>query len=391
MSLKNIDLEEILCVAKSTGADFSEIYLEDRTDTIIKDKNRSVQGVTSLHIHGAGLYLLRGTDSVYVYTNDTSKQALLELAHTAASLLPFAGKKNVSGSVLFTRQKNPVLNPVEIFPQSVSACEKIKVIKEIERAAYGAEPGIQSLDVNYFDVIQHVTIANSEGLYTEDTRVSAKIRLNGGVNWNGKSCFDFFELVSPQGFEIFRQIDYLGWAQLVICQMEDSLKVRPVKSCIVPVVFEAGDCGVFWHEACGHNLESGASLAAGSIKYFDLKQAARDISMKCRVQMKPAKHFVSGEYPVILGNSVVSYLFATGWQFFSGVKYLNKSSAFSGKLGEKISDKCLAITDKVLEAGSGFPILGDCEGSVGAGDFSIPCYGIGSCPIRLASLYLSGE
>lgn len=277
--MKYRDLEEILCVAKSTGADFSEIYLEDRTDTIIKDKNRSIQGATSLHIHGAGIYLLRGTDSVYVYTNDSSKQSLMELAHIAASLLPFAGGGKECGSITFSCQKNPRINPVEIYPQSVSTGEKVRVIKEIERAAYSAGPAILSLDVNYFDASQSVTIANSEGLYTEDTRISTKIRLNGGVTWGNKSCFDFFELVSPQGFEIFRQRDSVGWAQSTIQQMENSLKVRPIKSCVVPVVFEAGDCGVFWHEACGHNLESGAAFGGIFAGKIGQEVASRKITL----------------------------------------------------------------------------------------------------------------
>lgn len=133
-------------------------------------------------------------------------------------------------------------------------------------------------------------------------------------------------------------------------------------SCVKPLyILEVGACVTVDGQVYG----SGASLAAGNIKCFNLKQAAQDISMKCRVQMNPVKSFVSGDYPVILGNSVVYYLFATGWQFFSGVKYLNGSSAFCGKLGEKISDNYLEITDKVLENGSGFPIFCDCEGSVG--------------------------
>jgi TldD protein len=29
-----------------------------------------------------------------------------------------------------------------------------------------------------------------------------------------------------------------------------------MKSCVLPVVFGEGSPGVFWHEACGHNLET---------------------------------------------------------------------------------------------------------------------------------------
>ena len=90
MNLTKAELEQILCTAKGSGADFSELYFEDRNDTVIKDKNSAIQGVTSLHIHGAGLYVLKGSASVYVYTNDTSFSSLMDLARTAADLVPFA-------------------------------------------------------------------------------------------------------------------------------------------------------------------------------------------------------------------------------------------------------------------------------------------------------------
>ena len=101
MNLTNSEMEQVLCKARSGGADFSELFFEDRNDTVIRDINSRIEGVTSLHIHGAGLYVLKGTTSVYVYTNDTSLASLLDLADTAASLLPVAEKKGDNASVIF--------------------------------------------------------------------------------------------------------------------------------------------------------------------------------------------------------------------------------------------------------------------------------------------------
>lgn len=268
MKLTKSELEQILQRAKSTGADFSELYFEDRSDTIIKNKNRQVQGITSLHIHGVGIYLLKGTASVYVYTNDTSFGSLMELACTAASLIPFAGMNKEQESIVFSHQKTVQPNPIVIHPGTVSAKEKIRIVKEMEAASYGAGPKVHGMSVEYYDNVQNVLIANSEGLYTEDRRVFSRVRLTGAVSWNGKSCFEFNDFARPQGFEAFRESDYVGFARNNILQMEQRLKGKPVKSCMVPVIFEAGDCGTFWHESCGHNLEStvaSSGIFAGKI------------------------------------------------------------------------------------------------------------------------------
>lgn len=256
MKLTKSEMEHILNTAKSAGADFSEIFFEDRDDTIIKNKNRSIQGITSLHIHGAGIYVLQGTASVYVYSNDTSYRGLLELARTASTLLPYAGNNGKEQAIVFTPDRLSSPNPMEIHPGTISAGEKIRIVKEMEAASYGAGPKVNGLSVEYYDNVQDVLVANSEGLYREDRRAFSRVRISGAVQWREKSNFEFNDFARAQGFEAFREEDHIGFAKDNIRQMEERLKGRPMKSCVIPVVFEGGDCGVFWHETCGHNLES---------------------------------------------------------------------------------------------------------------------------------------
>ena len=85
--LSNGQIEKILAEARKSGADFAELYLEDRNDTILKCVDRKVNGVTGLHIHGAGLYVLDGINRVYVYDNDTSYAALMKVAEKASVLI----------------------------------------------------------------------------------------------------------------------------------------------------------------------------------------------------------------------------------------------------------------------------------------------------------------
>lgn len=254
--LTHSELSEILQIARSTGGDFAELFFEDRTDTIIKSTDRTIGGVTGLHIYGVGLYVLRGTYSVYVHANDTSFCGLKRLASRAADLMGSVGNSGAAESIRFIQRSLPKPCPVKILPGSVEAAKKVQVLRDAEKAAYSAGPTVRSMNFEYFDNTQHITIVNSEGLYAEDVRTFSRVRLAGTVEYQGNILYDFTDFVKPKGFEAFSEYDIGAFAKETVLGMENRLKARKVKSCVVPVVFEAGNCGVFWHEACGHNLEA---------------------------------------------------------------------------------------------------------------------------------------
>ncbi len=254
--ISEMELQIVLAKAQSTGADFAELFFEDRNDTIIKGANQTVDGITSLHIFGVGLYVLKGTVSVYVYSNDTSMNSLMNLASTAASLIPFA-KENVTKHITFTEQKNPILNPVEIYPKDVETKKKIEILKEMDLAATSTGVKTSGMRTEYYDNTQKVTIVNSEGLITSDERTNTRVRLAGAVCYQDKASFSFHDFAKPMGFEAFEKYDYIGFAKNTILNTERCLKAQGAKSMVCPVVFSP-NCGTFWHESCGHNLETTA-------------------------------------------------------------------------------------------------------------------------------------
>ena len=251
--LGNGELNRVLLVALSSGGDFSELFLEDRNDMTIRCVERQIRGITSLHIHGAGIRVLKGARSVYVHTNDTSTEGLLRLAAKAADLLPYA-EAAPRGDIQLSLQRYPTPTPVAIQPRTVDSTKKIRVLKEMDKAARSAG-NVRSLTANYFDSCQHILVANSEGLLTEDDRIRTRVRQDATVEYGSESLFEFDDFVGPCGFELFDG-DYIGFAEGQVVAMTARLKARPAPSCVVPVVIEGGSGGVLWHEACGHPLEA---------------------------------------------------------------------------------------------------------------------------------------
>lgn len=271
------DVSLALLKALSSGGDFSELFFEDRVDLTVRSVDGSVRGATSLHIHGAGIHLYRGATSVYVYSNDTSRQGLLRLGEQAAGLLLRSGNAADSAScktegavpsIVFPsspqRHHTPV--PVEVWPHTVETQKKIRVLKEMDAAAR-AEGGVRCLNTTYFDTRQHILVANSEGLFVEDDRVRTRIRMDTTVAVGSEILFEFDDFVGPCGFELFRG-DYEGFARAQVSAMKARLRAKPAPSCVVPVVIEGGRGGVLWHEACGHPLEA-ENLVVGLGEFAD--------------------------------------------------------------------------------------------------------------------------
>lgn len=77
------------------------------------------------------------------------------------------------------------------------------------------------------------------------------------------------------------------------------------------------------------------------------------------------RSFKSGYYSAVLSSRVVINIMTTLWQLFSGVKYLEGSSALCGRLGKKIGADVLNISDLPVHSKTGYIYPFDCEGSRG--------------------------
>ena len=120
--IKKQDAALALEEALRAGADFAEFFFEDRHELNIRF-NRDINGLSNIHVHGAGLYLIRGTCSVYAYASDTSLPSLLHLCRTAAGLLR-AGITSSRPIPPFMQTNVREPNPVQIYPGASTHSEK---------------------------------------------------------------------------------------------------------------------------------------------------------------------------------------------------------------------------------------------------------------------------
>ena len=100
--------------------------------------------------------------------------ALLTAAGRAAEALSGA---RPTGEIVLTSAGYPRRWRIKTYPQTVEMQKKMETVKTAYRTARGEDARITQATVDYGDVCQRVTVANSEGLWAEDERVRTRISI----------------------------------------------------------------------------------------------------------------------------------------------------------------------------------------------------------------------
>ncbi len=245
---------EVLQEAVRTGGDFAEIFVEDRIDNTLMMRSGRIENANTGRLHGAGVRVFSGTNAVYVYTNDTSREGLMACARQAAAAI-----KGGSGCIVQPFKDWNAARPEEIrlLPTDVKAAVKAEKIRAAEAAARRVSPEIVQVIGNYLDHVQNVCICNTEGVFVTDQRVRTRLSVsavasNGAENQTGSD-----NPGASMGFEIFDERinpDQVG--EIAANQAVTMLHAPICPAGVMPVVIDNGFGGVIFHEACGHSLEA---------------------------------------------------------------------------------------------------------------------------------------
>ena len=104
---------EVLNAGLATGADFAEIYIEEKLSNSIIIDNGKVENSVVGKSYGAGIRLLQKFRSVYGYTNDISRNGLLKLAQSLSN--SFIGKQEI----VVEKIKNKKWNYIMLITKSI--------------------------------------------------------------------------------------------------------------------------------------------------------------------------------------------------------------------------------------------------------------------------------
>jgi len=261
-------LERVLAGAVSTGAEFAEVYAEDKRATSAGLDDGKVEQVSSGRDRGAGIRVISGETTGFAYTSDLSEPGLSAAAGAAAA----AARQGGGGvrAVDLTPAEAHRPNVVELDPDQVPKARKVELLTRLDEAARSYAPEIVQVSAGYGDSRKRVLIANSDGVLADDEIVRTLLRVTAVADGDTGMQTGYQSMGHTIGFEVFDTIDIDEFAQEAARQAITKLKARPAPSGAMPVVIKHGTGGVLFHEACGHGLEADhiqkdASVYAGKM------------------------------------------------------------------------------------------------------------------------------
>ncbi len=262
MMLNKELMEKILKQALQYGADFAEIFFEDKKANNLTAEGGVIEKASTGFDLGVGIRVIYKDKVSYAYTDDLSPEVLLEAARSAGIAANSSARDlNV---INLTRKPISQMHPVKIDAVNYDKEAKVKLIKRADRAARVSDE-IKQVKIVFLDHSRKIMIANSDGLWVEDEQSAIRFvvqtvaqrgdLIQTGMASRGHSMgMEYFDLYSPE------MLGEISGKQAVTM-----LSARPAPSGKMTVIMHNGFGGVLFHEACGHGLESDAIIKGSSV------------------------------------------------------------------------------------------------------------------------------
>ncbi|MBO4412031.1 MAG: TldD/PmbA family protein [Lachnospiraceae bacterium] len=251
--MKTSIVDAVLNEALRTGGDFSELYLQDSESNTVSMIDGKVETANYQRKVGAGVRVLKGTNSAYAFSADTSEEALIACARAAASALKGAREFETK-----TVAVNRVGTSSAKIPFSeIDNAKRIEYLREGTKAAKAYSDEVTQVMASYMDTDHHVFVYNSEGIAAEDRRPRIRVAVQAVAMNNGEAQTGGESPGYGMGFEALKEkIDIEAVGKDAARIAVTMLHAPECPGGTVPVVIDGGFGGVILHEACVHGLEA---------------------------------------------------------------------------------------------------------------------------------------
>ena len=242
-------IEDILNKMLSTGGDFAEVFLEEKTTKVFDFIDNRLDSFSINDSSGVGLRLAKDLDVYYGATNDFKESSIDKIITDLNA--------NINDSKIIDKV---TLKPLKEYKKDnithYSDLDIKNKLKELNEVIRSKDEKITQVDLRVLNVEQKVTIANHTGLYKSENRVRSRLFII--VNMQDKNLISSVHYSKGLGtsLDLLDEVDYDRVINELIKEGRDKLYAKPCIGKVMPVVIGPGFGGVIFHEACGHAMEA---------------------------------------------------------------------------------------------------------------------------------------
>ena len=245
-------LHSVLEEALKNGGEYADLFFEDTKINNISYLDKKVDDMSLGNNYGVGLRVIVDKKTIYLYSNDTTNDSLINLARNVSSIVK--NKKHIVKDFIKSVEKDN--HPVHINPFDVNFDEKIETLAYLDKTARKVSDKIKQVSARYMEKERNILVCTSSGILKEDSQTYIRLVMMSMASDGTNTQTSSRTKGALDGFQVIRDINLENMAIETANSAIKMLDSEYPKSGKYPVVIDNAFGGVIFHEACGHALES---------------------------------------------------------------------------------------------------------------------------------------
>lgn len=245
-------VQQTLDTLMNANVDQADVYFESvqaeswvMEDSIVREGSHSID-------QGVGVRAISGEKTGFAYSDEIILPALQDAANAAKSIAQRGDDQKIQ-----SWQRRQALSLYQgLDPlSSISAEEKVALIKEIDAKTRAKDPRVKQVMVGLTGTQKSILVANNEGHLVADVRPLVRLNVNVIVEQNGRLERGGSGGGGRYGYEYFLDGKANEYIDEAVEQALINLDAVAAPAGTMTVVLGPGWPGILLHEAIGHGLE----------------------------------------------------------------------------------------------------------------------------------------
>ena len=203
---------------------------------------------------GVGVRAVSGEKTAFAYSDDISEASLLDAARTVRSIAA-AGKVGRARVASKKIAKSRSLYPGMDPIASLDSASKVELLGKVERLARAKDPRVAQVMAGLASEYDVVLVARADGTLAADVRPLVRLSVTVQAEQNGRREMGSSGGGGRFGLAYFSDTQIEKYVDEAVHAALTNLEARPAPAGEMTVVLGAGWPGILLHEAIGHGLE----------------------------------------------------------------------------------------------------------------------------------------
>jgi TldD protein len=246
-------LERVLTDLMGPAVDSGDVYFQSARHESWVLEDGLVRSGSHSTEQGVGIRAISGEKTGFAYADEIVMPSLLQASSAARAI----ARQGASGQVkAWNRQSSPVLYGIEDPMQSMGAAEKVDFLRQVDAYTRSRDPRVSQVIVSLSATHETILVAATDGTLAADIRPLVRLSINVIAEQGGRREQGSDGGGGRFGYDLLLEDGrWRGMADEAVRQALVNLEAEAAPAGTMTVLLGPGWPGVLLHEAVGHGLE----------------------------------------------------------------------------------------------------------------------------------------